>query len=269
MTAERAPRSVRLGRRQREQAEMTSQLRSALIHWARELSDNPDAESINAVALSLDLSSLGRHATLVDLFQAAAAVDGDRLLDAVESVLIVPQWSDEIRRLFVLAGSTLTVSPDGESFVDAVDLTMDQVGRSAMQDSDTVSEDLAEAWAKAFGRDPDPADAWGHAISAVEGLLIPLVVPTQAKPNLGHVIGSLSGEHGKQWSAVFPQADEAHGVAGMAEMLRQIWPNPGRHGDLRGKREPTLDEARAVVPLAAAIVQIARSGTLLTRRVSQ
>lgn len=247
---------------------MTSQLRGALLHWAQERPEQPDAETINRVALSLDLSPLGRHATLGSLFESAAQVDDERLLDAVETVLVVPEWSREVRMLFHLAGSTLTVSPDGEHLVDVLDPTMDEVGRSAMHDSDTVSEDLAEAWEKAFGRDPDPADAWGHAISAIEGLLIPMVVPKQEKANLGHVIGALSGEHGKKWSTVFPQAEETHDVSGIAGMLRQIWPDPGRHGDLRKKRAPTLEEARAVVPLAAAIVQMARSSTLLTRRVS-
>lgn len=269
MTTERVARSVRLGRRERVRAEMTPPLRAALIHWADEHEGHLDDGQINQLALSLDLTPKGRYASLNDLFTRAARVDDDRLLDVVEEFLIVPEWSQEIRRLFDLAGSTLTVSPDGQHLAEVVDSTMEEVARAAMLEGDAVTEDLAEAWDKAFGRDPDAADAWGHAITALEGLLIPLVVPAQAKANLGHVIGALSGEHGKKWQTVFPQADEAHDVAGIAEMLRQVWPNPGRHGDLRAQRTPTLDEARAVVPLAAAVVHIARQGALVKPRVSQ
>lgn len=269
MTTERVARSVRLGRRERVRAEMTPPLRAALIHWADDHEGDLDAEQINRLALSLDLTPKGRYASLNDLFTRAAKVDDDRLLDVVEEFLIVPEWSQEIRVLFNLAGSTLTVSPDGGHMVEVVDSTMEEVARAAMLEGDAVTEDLAEAWAKAFGRDPDAADAWGHAITALEGLLIPLVVPAQTKANLGHVIGALSGEQGKKWQTVFPQADEVHAVGGIAEILRQVWPNPGRHGDLRAQRTPTLDEARAVVPLAAAVVHIARQGALVKPRVSQ
>lgn len=97
---------------------MTPPLRTALIHWADDHEGDLDAEQINRLALSLDLTPKGMYASLNDLFTRAAKVDDDRLLDVVEEFLIVPEWSQEIRRLFNLAGSTLTVSPDGEHMVE-------------------------------------------------------------------------------------------------------------------------------------------------------
>jgi hypothetical protein len=46
-------------------------------------------------------------------------------------------------------------------------------------------------------------------------------------------------------------------------MLRLLWPNPDRHGGTNS-RQPSLDEAQAVVHLAVTIVQWARAD-LLTR----
>ena len=56
----------------------------------------------------------------------------------------------------------------------------------AASPEDTASDELAVAWTKAYGLDPDLSDAWDHAIKAVEAVLIPIVVPTQAGAHIGH-----------------------------------------------------------------------------------
>lgn len=49
-------------------------------------------------------------------------------------------------------------------------------------------------------------------------------------------------------------------------MLRLMWPNHDRHGGTTPKRTPSEQEARAVVTLAAAIVQWHREGWVVQRR---
>jgi hypothetical protein len=71
----------------------------------------------------------------------------------------------------------------------------------AASPEDTASDELAVAWTKAYGRDPDLSDAWDHAIKAVEAVLIPIVVPTQAGAHIGHVIGQLDRQ-GEQWNTL-------------------------------------------------------------------
>lgn len=66
------------------------------------------------------------------------------------------------------------------AFIDAVSI------------SHAVSDELNEAWVAAFGRAPNPSDACDRAIKALEELLIPLVIPGVAKPNLGGVAGELA-----------------------------------------------------------------------------
>ena len=55
-----------------------------------------------------------------------------------------------------------------------VDPTVVAAFEEATAQPDAVSEQLAEAWTQAYGRQPDPSDAWDHAIKAVEATLIPI-----------------------------------------------------------------------------------------------
>jgi hypothetical protein len=48
-------------------------------------------------------------------------------------------------------------------------------------------------------------------------------------------------------------------------MIRLIWPNPDRHGNPNVRREPTLQEARAVVNLAVTLVQWGRDSLMVKR----
>ncbi|MGV9827899.1 hypothetical protein [Gordonia sp. NPDC003429] len=80
-------------------------------------------------------------------------------------------------------------------------------------------------------------------------MLIPSVVPNQAKPNLGHVVGQLRNQ-GNQWKLVLPGKAQDHDVSPLVGMLDVIWPNHDRHGGVSSKRQPSEEEARAVVTLA-------------------
>jgi hypothetical protein len=93
--------------------------------------------------------------------------------------------------------------------------------------------------------------------------LIPVVTPRKDKATLGDVVGSLNAQ-GSLWQLVLHGHDDSRDVVPLAAMLRLMWPNPDRH--ISGKsRKPSLDEAQAVVSLAVAIVQWARTGALSKR----
>lgn len=121
----------------------------------------------------------------------------------------------------------------------------------------------------------DASDGWDHAAKAVEAILIPIVVPSQAGPHLGHVLGALE-HHSEQFELIIapiqkgkvvlatPEERERAAIETLVGMLRLVWPNSDRHSGPE-RREPTLDEARAVVHLAVTIVQWARSETLNRR----
>jgi hypothetical protein len=140
----------------------------------------------------------------------------------------------------------------------------------AASPEDTASDELAVAWTKAYGRDPDLSDAWDHAIKAVEAVLIPIVVPTQAGAHIGHVIGQLDRQ-GEQWNTLLrfnqttpPVNPPTTSVQALVGMLRLIYPNPDRHLG-PDHRVPTIEEARAVVHLAVTIVQWGRDDLIVRR----
>jgi hypothetical protein len=129
---------------------------------------------------------------------------------------------------------------------------------------DTASAELDEAWTKAYGRDPDPSDAWDHAIKAVEAVLIDVVVPKKAKANLSDVIGNLRAQ-GHLWKLEVRGQKRDHGVDPLVHMLTLIWPDPNRHGSATPEAPATIEEARAVVHLAVTIVQWGRDGVLVRK----
>jgi hypothetical protein len=97
-----------------------------------------------------------------------------------------------VDRLLAAGWSAWTATEDG--LVHRSDPTAQAEFERASETPDTASNDLREAWNKAYARGGDPADAWDHSIKAVEAVLIPIVVPKKAKANLGDGIGQLRGQ---------------------------------------------------------------------------
>ena len=106
-----------------------------------------------------------------------------------------------------------------------MDATASAAFRKTTAPGDAASEELGDAWQKAYGRNPDPSDAWDHAIKAVEAILIPIVVPNQAKPTLGHVIGHLDTQ-GHLWKLLLPGPGEDFSVDPLVAMLGLMSPGP-------------------------------------------
>lgn len=201
---------------------------------------------------------------------AAAKHREDLLLDLIEGALQFQQRTgsatreaNNLRGLLEMSGSAYTVSDDDKHLVDVVSEEAEEIKTKATSQADEASEELSTAWIAAYGRSPDPSDAWDHAIKAVEAVLRPIVEPKNSKATLGSMIAVLTNG-ASNWRCVFPGKDDDGSVDNFVAMLRLIWPNTDRHGG--GGRTPTLEEARAVVTLAATIVQWHREGTLLAPR---
>ncbi|MEV6755818.1 hypothetical protein [Streptomyces sp. NPDC051214] len=144
-----------------------------------------------------------------------------------------------------------------------VDPTAQENFSSASSPADLASEELKQAWDRAFSRDPDASDAWDHAIKAVEAVLIPVIVPKQEKSQLGHVVGSLKSQ-GERWQFVLPGVGMDNSIQPVLQILGILWPNPDRHAN-EGRRKPTLAEAQAAVHLAVTVVQWTRADAIELR----
>lgn len=191
----------------------------------------------------------------------------DRLLDAVDAVLHlseVPEESiDNLDELLLLGGSIWEVDQGGHGLTRRVDATAAQSFAKASSPSDSASEELKQAWACAYGRNPNASDAWDHSIKAVEEALIPIVTPAKSKATLGDVVGSLKSQS-SSWMLELHGQDGSQSVAPLVAMLQLMWPNPDRHGG-NASREPSLGEAEAIVHLAVTVVQWGRAGVLSKR----
>ena len=163
-----------------------------------------------------------------------------------------------------MAGSAYTLSED-LLIMERVGDEAQEVYDSATALGDHTSEELREAWSKAYGRGPNPSDAWDHAIKAVESVLQPVVLPNDPRPTLGKIIAALDkGPH--KFKGVFAGPSQDVAVGNLVGTLRLLWPNPDRHASGQPSPKPTLQEARAVVNLAVALVQCHRDAYLVAAR---
>lgn len=194
--------------------------------------------------------------------------DEDLFLDVLDATLNLMDGNAHaagLRRIFEVGASAWTVRADGKGLEKRVDESASAAYALAIGHSDAVASELKEAWRAAFGRNPDPSDAWDHAIKAVEELLIPIVISGVSKPNLGGVAGELHAASHK-WNLVPPTASSTLDDGKTLEaMIRLMWPNPDRHGGGATRRTPGQEEAEHVVHLAIAIVQLCRGGALTKR----
>ena len=190
-------------------------------------------------------------------------------MDVVDGILEIwgasNRWT-EINNLLATGASIWRVNPERDGLTRLVGDEAQATYVSATSTPDAAALELTEAWSNAFGRNGNASHAWAHAIKAVEDVMIPIVMPKNGKATLGSVVGELGGLGGDQWEFLLPGDDESHCVAPLVAMLKLIWPNHDRHGGPNPKRTPSEEEARAVVTLAATIVQWHREGWVVRRR---
>ena len=272
---EREPLSVREGRREAQgpYGGVPVHLRSALVYWLQGafgyrrtparggMSRSAMLEVGVAARIPVELST-DPSAVMASILKHCLA-DDEVFLDVVDATLGIlgrnsdTGWLEDTLRS---GNSAWKVAADRSSLQRRVDPTAQLAIEQAISPSDSASAELSEAWAKAYGRHPDPSDAWDHAIKAVEAILIPLVCPSQRNPQFGHVRGELRKPDTK-WQLLLSDADGSHSVEPLLAMLDRLWPNPDRHVDGK-QRTPTLEEAQAVVHLAVTVVQWGRSGVI-------
>lgn len=266
------PRSQRLGKHDYDGPfeGVPGHLMPQVLKWIEETVGGLQAprEFVLLLALRLRIPLELDYGRPLDQLLTAAGADEDFLWDVVEGVIRVgnpgPRATKELRVLLDLAGSAYTVSDDG-LIVERVGDQAQAVYDAATSAADQITEDLRESWSKAYGRSPDPSDAWDHAIKAVETALQPIVLPADGKATLGKIIGELKSNP-QRFKSAFAGPDGDNAVDKLVETLRLLWPNPDRHGSGSRTRKPTLPEARAVVNLAAALVQCERTGYLVALR---
>lgn len=127
--------------------------------------------------------------------------------------------------------------------------------------TDVASRKLQEAWTDAYGVNPRPSVAFGHAVVAVETAALSVIRTAVPEPTLSNLFSILEADDPK-WTLVFRDSERAPGARTLAAMLRTLWRgHESRHGR-PDYADATLDEARAAVILAATLVQWFTTGVV-------
>jgi hypothetical protein len=216
----------------------------------------------DAIALRLRIER-HEHATAQTSIMFARSRNTDRALDVIDAVLAFTGGarSGALKDILSMGASVWTVSEDDRALVRRVSDEEIVAYEVAMDPDDEIADELRTAWTAVYGRNPDPSDAWDHAIKAVELALWPIVTPNNNKANLGTIAGQLGGQPELFAFRLATSSNRATNVETLVQMLRLLWPNPDRHGTGE-RRTPELEEAENVVQLAVLIVGWCRSGAL-------
>jgi hypothetical protein len=144
--------------------------------------------------------------------------------------------SFEVERILEAGHSVWTTDDYEDGLVRRVEPTATEAYEQAISPSDKASAELHEAWMKAHSRDSDPADAWDHAIKAVETILTPVVEPNNAQATLGGVIGILRSQSSK-WKLELRGRGRDQSVEPLVKMLELCGSTPTGTALLSQKRQ--------------------------------
>jgi hypothetical protein len=196
--------------------------------------------------------------------QAAALAELDSILTEAGSV-----WRVDIQRIEVDAEShghkayreirTLQrrTSPEAVNALQAM-----------TQSAPAAAPHLTSAWNYAFGRNPNPTQAYSEAIKAVEAAAIPVVSPNDLSATLGKVLGQLRNTPQK-WQVVLTEGVPLRAGGQMASievitnLTALLWEN---HTDRHAPVQPIQQaQAEMAVHLALSLVQIFTRSVGLTK----
>lgn len=207
------------------------------------------------------------------------AADDDLCLEVVDYLLRDLQGWDRVSEAAVLAMAKMLVEAGSAWEVvrrseDVRGYTIERrlpepVVASAREvfGAPRAGDHLQKAWHSAYGRSPNPSDAYLEAVKAVEAAARPVVIPKDPKATLGTMIRALE-QAPMKWEVVLgamPGPDQVDVVRLMANLL---WKGQtDRHGsdDPAHSVSPTQEQAEAAVHLAVLLVQWFSSGSIRVR----
>ena len=175
---------------------------------------------------------------------------------------------EELELILSRAGHELRVSPEGDRLVERIDPVNWNSYGEVVRPADEASRLMQDAWALAFGRDPNPSEAWSDAIKSIETLLKPIFSPNDSKATIGKMIAALRDKPEK-WVCSLPDRkyrtkdDEItkNGIEILIDTLNVIGYQPNRHGS---ETKDIVDciTIRSVLFLSVTVLGWLRDGVL-------
>lgn len=164
---------------------------------------------------------------------------------------------DLLDRILTDAGSVWRVCPRPLSLQRRIDPADVSAAQAAVQSGSAsprpaAGADLASAWAAAYGRSPNPSEAYRLAVRAVEHVAVPVVSPKDSSGTLGKARAVIA-QSPARW-----RVNVGNGLGGdtLAQMIGALWHGQeDRHGGQEDFTTVTQDQAEDAVQLAVLLVR--------------
>ena len=115
---------------------------------------------------------------------------------------------------------------------------------------------LRKAWSKCFRLSPDPNDACGEAVKAIEVAAKPVITPNDLRATLGKMCAAMRRESEK-WET---DSEFDGSVQTVVAMMDMVWKGHLRHGDESAPLEVSQEAAEMTVQAAVLLVSWFRAG---------
>jgi hypothetical protein len=164
----------------------------------------------------------------------------------------------ELQRILLDGGSLWEVASDLSQLQHRVDRSQRAAMAASLEVASRSSRkaaaaDLEKAWAAAYGRDPDPSNAYRLAVRAVEHACVPVVHPKDKTATLGKVRDRLRDSPAK-WTVDLGRGGPAE-VGLLVGLISVLWTgHDDRHGGQVDFVEVTQQQAESAVQLAVLLV---------------
>lgn len=242
-----------------------------IAHWisGHEVIDlmrttNADMHRINEIEryLQIQLEQYG-VGSLISTYRHVLqyAQDDEKCLDIVEAILATNNNTDQIvyqlNAILTSSGSKWIAvknsSGVGATLEERVSESAQNALAIAIKESDTTTQQfLRTAWNNAFGRTPNPSNAYSNSIKAIEAAAWPVITPKDNKATLGTMLGELRSNISK-WETATTDKVADQGITAVKDIMQLIWDGQtDRHGTAQPVA-PSQDAAEQAVLYAVVI----------------
>lgn len=235
-------------------------LERKLREWIEE-SISGQEEAVHRIAVRLDMDD-----ALDDEAHLWNDVYYGELYDVIDAVLDLGWgYAGPLQELLDDALSAYTVAPDGRGLVTRADPTATAALAESVQtaksrsDAGSAADHLTAAWGAAYALKPDAVRAYSESIKAVEAAAHSVIEPGNSKATLGTMLRQMR-DHPGDYCLMLPAPG---GVAAVTGMMTVLWQGQtSRHGGQTPTRSETVEEARAALQLAVALVHWFSNGVV-------
>ncbi|MFG3078661.1 hypothetical protein [Streptomyces sp. NPDC048225] len=174
---------------------------------------------------------------------------------------------NELDRILLEGGSAYMINPEKNGLCRRVDETLRQSLEAAVQAADKqtqgASAHLREAFAAAYGINPNPSVAYSQSIKAVEAVANPMFLPKSPEPTLGAVRSNLDQGRKKYEMVVHDRSGAPAEINAAVELLNLLWHGQrDRHAGGPTSRPVTQEAAETAVHTAALLVHWIATGAI-------